>query len=97
MKRNNYPYVNNLQCIKLLGVDYLFFFLSSLISSKPIAIQISSRIRTSRATKIPALSESPKPFTDIRKPPSRPPNCRGMKKSILAKREVKARMRIQSK
>lgn len=75
---------------------YLLCF-SSLISNKPIAVQISSRIRTSRATKMPASSVSPKPLTDIRKPPSRPPNCRGMKKSILAKREVNARMRMQSK
>lgn len=75
---------------------YLLRF-SSLISSKPTAVQISSRIRTSRATKIPALVVSPKPVIDIRKPPSRPPNCRGMKKSILANREVKARMRMQSK
>ena len=97
MKKNNYLHENNLQCINLLSVDYLFLFLSNLISSKPIAVQISSRIRTSRATKMPASSVSPKPFIDIRKPPSRPPNCSGMKKSILAKREVNARMRIQSK
>ena len=30
------------------------------------------------------------PSVDIRKPPSRPPNCNGMKKSMLAKRVVKA-------
>ena len=61
-----------------------------------MAVQISSRMRTSRATKMPAVAVRPSPETDIRKPPSRPPSCSGMKKSMLAKSVVKAMMRMQS-
>ena len=52
-------------------------------------------MRTMRATKIPALVVNPKPETDIRKPPSRPPNCKGMKKSRLANNVVNDMMRMQ--
>lgn len=67
------------------------------MSNSPIAVQISSLKRTIRATKMPALAVSANPLADIRKPPSRPPNCRGMKKSMLAKSDVKARMSMLSR
>ena len=67
------------------------------MSNSPIAVQISSLRRTIRATKMPALDVSANPLADIKKPPSRPPNCSGRKKSILANNEVKARMRMLSR
>ena len=60
-----------------------------------MAVQMSSRMRTMRATKMPALDGRPSPVVDMRNPPSRPPSCRGMKKSMLAKRVVKATIKIQ--
>ncbi len=51
-------------------------------------------MRTMSATKIPELEAIPKPEVDIRKPPSRPPSCRGMKKSKLANRLVKANINM---
>ena len=65
------------------------------MSRSPIPVHSSSRSRTMRATKMPAEVLMPKAVVDIRKPPSRPPNCKGMKKSRLAKRLVNARMRMQ--
>ena len=67
------------------------------MSNSPIAVQISSLKRTIRATKMPALAVSANPLADIRKPPSRPPNYRSMKKSMLAKSDVKARMSMLSR
>ena len=52
-------------------------------------VHISSRMRTISATNIAAFAVSPNPVTDIRKPPSRPPSCNGMKNSILANSVVK--------
>ena len=67
------------------------------MSNRPIAVQISSLTRTISATKMPALVVRESPLADIRNPPSRPPNCRGMKKSILANNDVKARMSMLSR
>ena len=61
-----------------------------------MAVHISSRMRTSSATSMAASVLMASPLTDMRNPPSRPPSCSGMKKSMLAKRVVKARMRMQS-
>lgn len=80
----------------LLDTQFHFFFRSILISNRPIAVQISSRNRTSNATKIPALVVRPKAETDIMNPPSRPPSCRGIKKSILANNVVNAMTKTQS-
>ena len=50
-------------------------------------------MRTIKATKIPALADRANPAVDIIKPPSRPPNCNGMKNSRLANRLVKANIK----
>ena len=80
--------------ILVLFTVVFLFELSILIKSKPIPVQISSRNRTIRATKIPVEAVMPSPLTDMRNPPSRPPNCRGIKNSILAISEVKAKIRM---
>ena len=58
---------------------------------------MSSLILTISATKMPAPADRVRPLAERRNPPSRPPSCRGMKKSMLASREVNARMRMQSR
>ena len=64
------------------------------IISKPIPVHTNSRMRTMSATKIPADAVIPSPPADMRNPPSRPPNCKGMKNSRLANKLVNASMRI---
>ena len=72
------------------------------MSISPIAVQISSRTLTNNATKIAAfraasgVRPSPNPVMLIRKPPSLPPSCSGMKKSMLAMSVVKDMMSMQS-
>ena len=50
------------------------YFPLNLISARPIAVQMSSRRRTMRATKAALPDDIPKAVIDIMKPPSRPPN-----------------------
>lgn len=45
-----------------------------------------------RATKMPLDAVMPNPTTDMRKPPSRHPSCKGIKKRRLAKSDVNAKM-----
>ena len=59
-----------------------------------MAVHINSRILTMSATKMPALADIPSPFTDMMKPPSRPPSCSGMKNSMLANSDVNANIRM---
>ena len=72
------------------------YFFSTFISNKPIAVQINSRMRTISATKIPALAVSPNSVIDIKKPPSRPPSCKGIKNNKLANSVVKAIIKIHA-
>ena len=67
---------------------------SNLIKRSPKPVNINSLIRTINATNMPELDAIPRPEADIRKPPSRPPSCNGMKKSRLAKRLVKANINM---
>ena len=65
------------------------------MSNSPTPVHNNSRSLTSRATKMPAPAVMPRADTDIRKPPSRPPSCRGMKNNRLANSDVNANISTQ--
>lgn len=63
------------------------------MSMSPRKVQNSSLARQMMLTNMAISFVMPICMTDMAKPPSRPPNCRGRKPNMLAKSEVKASIR----
>ena len=69
-----YEYINRDCEIEYHGGT--LYFVSGILrfAQGAMVVHINSRILMISATKIPALADMPRPFTDMRNPPSRPPN-----------------------